>query len=86
MVDNSRTVDVVNFDWVQLVPKDSYTRRLLRFNIVDVSSVSSDSNATPLGLVARRSYFVLDKLTKGYWYSLSDMFLWHPGHVHRVER
>ena len=74
------------------VPKDTYTRRLLRFNDVldllnflfvpaenpkrvDISSISSDGNVTPLWLVARRSHFVLDKLTKGYRCSLSNIFL-----------
>ncbi len=103
MVDDSRTVNVVDFDGVQLISKDSCTRRLLCFDdildflyflfvpandpkAVDASSVSGDGNTTPAGLVARRSHFILNELAKCHWCSLSDVFLWHPGRIHRAER
>ena len=81
-VDNSYTVDVVDFNWVQLVLKDSCTWRFLCFNdaldlldfifvpandskTLSISSVSCDSNATLVILVARHSHLTLDELAKG---------------------
>ena len=46
MVEDSYTVDIVDFNEVQLVPKDSYTQRLLSFDdildLLNFSFVSAD--------------------------------------------